>query len=109
MVTSHIELLQYSVISQIQRNPPKLFVTADAHAQEHLQTVILGYGAEVIFHVMGFSAQHNEQFLESLSFLGTSDGSYSYVSPNVSNLKQTKKIFFWKTRMLIKKYSFYFA
>jgi hypothetical protein len=53
-------------------------------AQEHLQTLILGYGAEVIFHVLGFSAAHNEEFLESLTFLGTSDGSYSFVSPKVS-------------------------
>ena len=53
--------------------------------QEHLQTKILGCGADVVFHVLGFSASHNAQFLESLAFLGTADGSYSYVSPSVSS------------------------
>jgi hypothetical protein len=51
--------------------------------QEHLQKTLLDSGSEVVFHVLGFSANHNAPFLESLSFLGTSDGSYSYVSPGV--------------------------
>merc|ERR1711872_1015886 len=36
---------------------------------------------EVIFNVLGFSDNHNEEFLESLALIGTSDGSYSFVSP----------------------------
>ena len=36
---------------------------------------------EVIFNVLGFAEHHNEDFLESLALIGTSDGSYSFVSP----------------------------
>jgi len=49
--------------------------------KELMQTDIEKFGGEVVFHVLGFSEQHDEQFLESLTFLGTSDGTYSYVSP----------------------------
>ena len=37
---------------------------------------------EVIFNVLGFGEHHNEDFLESLALIGTSDGSYNFVSPN---------------------------
>merc|ERR1712012_395039 len=47
--------------------------------KELMQTDIEKFGAEVVFHVLGFSEQHDEQFLESLTFLGTSDGTYSFV------------------------------
>ena len=57
--------------------------------QERLQKTLLNCGSEVVFHVLGFSANHNAPFLESLSFLGTSDGSYSYVSPGVRLLFPT--------------------
>merc|ERR1712012_630663 len=50
--------------------------------KELMQTDIEKFGAEVAFHVLGFSEQHDEQFLESLTFLGTSDGTYSFVSPS---------------------------
>jgi len=50
--------------------------------KELMQTDIEKFGAEVVFHVLGFSEQHDEQFLESLTFLGTSDGTYSFVSPS---------------------------
>ena len=50
--------------------------------KELMQTDIEKFGAEVVFHVLGFSEQHDEQFLESLTFLGTSDGSYSFVTPS---------------------------
>merc|ERR1711953_1658850 len=52
------------------------------HQKEMMQTDIEKFGAEVVFHVLGFSEQHDEQFLESLTFLGTSDGTYSFVSPS---------------------------
>jgi hypothetical protein len=48
---------------------------------EHLQVAIEGFGGEVIFNVLGFAEHHNEDFLESLALIGTSDGSYSFVSP----------------------------
>jgi hypothetical protein len=57
--------------------------------QERLQKTLLDSGSEVVFHVLGFSANHNAPFLESLSFLGTSDGSYSFVSPGVRHLFPT--------------------
>eukprot|EP00092_Neocalanus_flemingeri_P023935 GFUD01025964.1.p1 GENE.GFUD01025964.1~~GFUD01025964.1.p1 ORF type:complete len:490 (-),score=154.82 GFUD01025964.1:169-1638(-) len=49
--------------------------------KEKLQTQIEKFGAEVVFHVLGFSEDHDEAFLESLTFLGTSDGTYSFVTP----------------------------
>lgn len=51
------------------------------NAKEHLQVAIEGFGGEVIFNVLGFAEHHNEDFLESLALIGTSDGSYSFVSP----------------------------
>jgi len=50
--------------------------------KEKLQTHIEKFGAEVVFHVLGFSEDHDEAFLESLTFLGTSDGTYSFVTPS---------------------------
>lgn len=50
--------------------------------KELMQTDIEKFGAEVVFNVLGFSEQHDEQFLESLTFLGTSDGTYSFVTPS---------------------------
>ena len=50
-------------------------------AQEHLQAEIEKFGGEVIFNVLGFSDDHNEEFLANLALIGTSDGSYSFVSP----------------------------
>merc|ERR1712037_369793 len=50
--------------------------------KEMMQTDIEKFGAEVVFHVLGFSEHHDEQFLESLTFLGTSDGTYSFVTPS---------------------------
>ena len=50
--------------------------------KERMQTDIEKFGAEVVFNVLGFSEQHDEQFLESLTFLGTSDGTYSFVTPS---------------------------
>ena len=52
------------------------------HQKEMMQTDIEKFGAEVVFHVLGFSEHHDEQFLESLTFLGTSDGTYSFVTPS---------------------------
>lgn len=46
------------------------------------QDVIAKYGEEVIVHVLGFSQHHNDAFLESLTLIGTADGSYNYISPN---------------------------
>ena len=48
-------------------------------AKEHLQAEMGKYGAEVIVNVLGFSANHDDRFLESLSLLGTSDGSYQFI------------------------------
>ena len=50
--------------------------------KELMQTDIEKFGAEVVFNVLGFSEHHDEQFLESLTFLGTSDGTYSFVTPS---------------------------
>jgi len=50
--------------------------------KEKLQTEIEKFGAQVIFHVLGFSEDHDEAFLESLTYIGTADGSYSFVSPS---------------------------
>merc|ERR1712037_607370 len=50
--------------------------------KEMMQPDIEKFGAEVVFHVLGFSEHHVEQFLESLTFLGTSDGTYSFVTPS---------------------------
>ena len=38
------------------------------------------YGEEVIVNVLGFNENHDDAFLESLSLLGTSDGSYRHGS-----------------------------
>jgi len=59
-------------------NSPKDIITA----KEHLQAEIEKFGGEVIFNVLGFSDDHNEEFLENLALIGTSDGSYSFVSPS---------------------------
>ena len=58
-------------------NSPKDIIIA----QEHLQAEIEMFGGEVIFNVLGFSDDHNEEFLANLALIGTSDGSYSFVSP----------------------------
>merc|ERR1711874_832514 len=50
--------------------------------KERLQTKIESFGGEVVFHVLGFSGDHDEVFLESLTYLGTSDGTYSFVTPS---------------------------
>jgi hypothetical protein len=50
-------------------------------AKEHLQAKIETFGGEVVFNVLGFADHHNEKFLEDLALIGTSDGSYSFVSP----------------------------
>ena len=50
-------------------------------AKEKLQTEIEKSGVTAVFHVLGFSDSHDENFLESLTYLGTSDGTYSFVSP----------------------------
>jgi len=51
-------------------------------AKEQLQAEIQKFGAEVVVNVLGFSEDHDEDFLESLTVVGTSDGTYSYVSPS---------------------------
>ena len=40
------------------------------------------YTGEVVFNVLGFSQQHDDNFLNLLSLIGTSDGSYNFVSPS---------------------------
>jgi len=72
--------------------PYYIFLMTDGHdtcnspagivtAKEHLQAEIERFGGEVVFNVLGFSDYHNDDFLESLALIGTSDGSYSFVSP----------------------------
>ena len=51
------------------------------HAKEKLQETIAKYGEEVIVNVLGFSQHHDDAFLESLTTLGTADGSYNYIRP----------------------------
>ena len=36
----------------------------------------------MVFNVLGFSQQHDDNFLNLLSLIGTSDGSYNFVSPS---------------------------
>ena len=50
-------------------------------AKEKLQTDIEESGTSAIVHVLGFSDSHDEQFLESLTFIGVQDGTYSFISP----------------------------
>ena len=50
------------------------------------------YGEEVIVHVLGFSQHHNDAFLESLTLIGTADGSYNYISPNDGKNTQFENI-----------------
>jgi hypothetical protein len=49
-------------------------------AKEHLQTDMEKYGSDVIVHVLGFSSSHNDAYLESLSLMGTADGSYNFIA-----------------------------
>ena len=57
-----------------------------ALAKEKMQSTVetLGF-SDVIFHVLGFNSNHNDAFLESLSILGTADGTYSFVPENTSS------------------------
>jgi hypothetical protein len=48
-------------------------------SKEQLQDRIAAYGEEVVINVLGFSSHHNDAFLESLSLIGTSDGSYNFI------------------------------
>ena len=57
-----------------------------------LQSKISDYGAEVIINVLGFNSNHNDQFLESLSLLGTSDGSYNFIDENTSEIALEKRL-----------------
>ena len=56
-----------------------------SESKEKLQDVISKYGENVVVQVLGFSSHHNDSFLESLTLLGTADGSYSFVRFNISN------------------------
>ena len=47
--------------------------------KERMQTEIEKNGVDVVFNVLGFSEDHDDDFLESLTYLGTADGSYSFV------------------------------
>ena len=47
--------------------------------RKELQNVLTEYDGEVVVNVLGFG-DHDEAFLDSLTFLGTSDGTYNYVS-----------------------------
>jgi uncharacterized protein YegL len=61
-------------------------------AKEHLQESMATYGEEVIVNVLGFSENHDDAFLESLSLLGTSDGSYSFVQTNDGDQALQKRL-----------------
>jgi hypothetical protein len=37
------------------------------------------YGEEVIVNALGFNESHDDSFLESLTTLGTTDGSYNFM------------------------------
>jgi len=47
--------------------------------KERMQAVLEKEGVDVVFNVLGFSEDHDDDFLESLTYLGTADGSYSFV------------------------------
>ena len=49
-----------------------------SQAKEHLQSAMAAHGEEVMVNVLGFNEHHDDAFLESLSLLGTSDGSYRH-------------------------------
>ena len=61
-------------------------------AKEHLQAEMSNYGAEVIVNVLGFSANHDDRFLESLSLLGTSDGSYQFLCEDTGEVALEKHL-----------------
>ncbi|TRY63623.1 hypothetical protein TCAL_16587 [Tigriopus californicus] len=52
-------------------------------ARESLKRTIAAYGQVVHIHALGFGVNHNEEFLESLTMIGTSDGSYNYIDPKM--------------------------
>lgn len=58
-------------------NSPKMIMDA----KEKLQTVMEETNTNAVVHVLGFSDNHDEQFLESLTYLGVQDGTYNFVSP----------------------------
>lgn len=61
-------------------------------AKEHLQSAMTAYGEEVIVNVLGFNENHDDAFLESLSLLGTSDGSYSFIHPTDGDLALQQRL-----------------
>ena len=61
-------------------------------SKEHLQAEMSNYGAEVIVNVLGFSANHDDRFLESLSLMGTSDGSYQFLCEDTGEVALEKHL-----------------
>ena len=61
-------------------------------SKEKLQDKIAAYGEEVIVNVLGFSSHHDDAFLESLSLIGTSDGSYNYIPVDQGDSALKKKL-----------------
>jgi hypothetical protein len=51
-------------------------------SQAELKSSIVQSGAEVTFHVIGFSSDHNLSFLLNLRDIGTLNGTYTYISPS---------------------------
>lgn len=54
-------------------------------SREKLKKTIASYGQVVHIHALGFGSNHNEEFLESLTLTGTSDGSYNYIDPSMGD------------------------
>ena len=61
-------------------------------SKERLQDKIAAYGEEVVVNVLGFSRNHNDAFLESLTLIGTSDGSYNFIPEDQGDSALEKKL-----------------
>ena len=58
-------------------------VFGDVKAKERSEIVVFGFFFvfQVVVHALGFSQGHCGTFLEDLTYMGTADGTYSYVRP----------------------------
>ena len=67
----YLDHFTLELVFQLSKWPLNLkFFPSIVTAKEHLQAKIEHFGGEVIFNVLGFSDDHNEDFLESLALIG---------------------------------------
>jgi hypothetical protein len=62
-------------------------------SKECLQTYMEKYGSHVIVHVLGFGGNHNADFVESLTLMGTADGSYNFIAETDGDEALEKRLF----------------